>query len=69
METSSQIFKSAIIKIKAHIICFICKNQKIQNSKHRMVLVLSQCKITSAYEEPRSSGNPEVSQTHLAISI
>ena len=29
---------------------------------------LSQCKGISAYEKPRSSGNPEVSQTHLTIS-
>ena len=35
----------------------------------RLVLVLSQRKITLAYEEQRSSGNPEVSQTHLAIYI
>ena len=29
----------------------------------------NQCKITSAYEKPKSSGNHEVSQTHLAIPI
>ena len=29
---------------------------------------LCQCKRTLAYEEPRSSDNPEVSQIHLAIS-
>ena len=34
-----------------------------------LILVLSQCKITSACKEPRSSGKHEVSQTHLAISI
>ena len=33
----------------------------------KQLLALNQCKITSAYKEPRSSGNPEVSQTHLAI--
>ena len=34
------------------------------------LLVLSQCKITSAYAiwRAKTSGNPEVSQTHLAIS-
>ena len=32
------------------------------------ILGLSQCKITSAYQEPRSFGNPEDSQPHLAIS-
>ena len=32
-----------------------------------LLLGLSQFKITSAYKEPRSSGNPEVNQTHLAI--
>ena len=33
-----------------------------------ILLGLSQCKRPSTYEEPRSSGNPEVSQTHLTIS-
>ena len=39
------------------------------NLKCSNVLVLSQCKITSAYEGLRSSGNHKVNQTHLAISI
>ena len=31
--------------------------------------LIGQCNITSSYKEPRSSGNPEVGQTHLAIFI
>ena len=45
-------------------------NSKCEISQQKLyLLVLSQCKITSAYKEPRSSGNSEVTQIHLAISI
>ena len=55
---------------KSSILVMVCC-RKLNNKwcSVSILLVLSQCKTTSANEEPRSSGNSEVSQTHLAISI
>ena len=43
------------------------KNNELKSNLKRPLLGLSQWKITSAYEEPRSSGNPEDSPIRLAI--